>query len=421
MCALVGWSVIVWNQAFAQQKYQQQQSLTHVPTHVANAVLPAYDFTPIEQLLRDSLKRFDGGCSLLLMHNGRVIYEKNFGTINADTIIPIASGSKWLASALLMTFIDEGKLSLRDPVSKYLQYLMGTKATITVQQLFAHTSGYAGEMSVMRDMKITMKEAAYRISSEPLQYIPGTRFAYGGASMQLGGRIMEIIGEKSFEELFQERIAQPLGMTKTSFYGLGKTQNPLLAGGAKSSAREYARFLQMLMNKGVWQGKRMLSEEAIAEMHSNQAGRVPVLRRLQSTSANLTQTNDVADYGLGVWRVSASASPSAAFSSSFSSPHSPPNLVPTLGAPMTASSSATLELMELNSQGRFGFSPWIDVRRNLIGILSTYTPQSKMQATYKRMKQLLREIIPVVNSPIPSSTSTALPQVQQISGAEKKH
>ncbi len=390
-CALVGWSVVAWNQALSQQQHG-----LHSQSSPTSAAFHAYDFTPVEQLLRDSLKNFDGGCSVLLMQNGRVIYEKNFGTMNADTVIPVASASKWLAGALLMTFVDEGKLALRDPASKYLQYLVGTKAGITVQQLFAHTSGYAGEIAVMRDMKIPMKDAAYRISTERLQYTPGTRFAYGGASMQLGGRILEIVGEKSFEELFQERLAQPLGMVHTSFYGLGKTQNPLLAGGAKSSAREYARFLQMLMNKGVWQGKRILSETAITEMHSNQAGRVPVLRRLQSTSATLTQTSEIANYGLGVWRVCASLP--TGISTAFSSPNSTqssPTLVPTLAPPQTT--SATVELIELNSQGRFGFSPWIDVRRNVIGVFSTYTPQDKMQATYKRMKQLLRDIIPTTN------------------------
>jgi CubicO group peptidase (beta-lactamase class C family) len=233
-------------------------------------------------------------------------------------------------------------------------------------------------------MKLTMKDAAYQISMENLAYTPGTHFAYGGASMQLGGRIIEIVGKKPFEELFQERIAKPLGMTHTSFYGLGKTQNPLIAGGAKSSAREYMRFLQMLANKGVWNGRRVLSEAAIAAMYANQAGGVPVLRRLQSTSANLILTSEHANYGLGVWRTSPTATPSE-------------------------------ECVEVSCQGRFGFSPWIDMRRNILGVLATYTPQAKMQATYKRMKQVLREIIPPVYT-----TSASLTNPIRLSGTEQK-
>jgi CubicO group peptidase (beta-lactamase class C family) len=282
--------------------------------------------------------------------------------------------------------VEEGKISLDDPASKYLRYLTGTKAKITIRQLFSHTSGFAGEIPAMRDMKLTMKDAAYRISTEPLVYPSGMNFAYGGASMQLGGRILEIVGGKPFEQLFQERIAQPLGMRNTSFYGLGKTQNPLLAGGAKSTAREYMRFLQMLQNKGMWYSRhprRILSESSIAAMHSNQAGFVPILRRLQSTSANLTLTSELANYGLGIWRVSPTPTPSE-------------------------------DMIEVSSQGRFGFSPWLDARRNLVGILATYTPQARMQATYKRIKQALREIIPPAFPPL------TLQKVQPLSGLEKK-
>jgi serine-type D-Ala-D-Ala carboxypeptidase/endopeptidase len=351
--------------------------------HTAPPTMQHYDFTPVEQLLRDSLhKNFDGGCALLLMQDGKIIYERSFGKIGVDSVLPIASGSKWLASALLMTFVDNGTISLNDPISKHLRYLYGTKGEITIKQLFSHTSGFAGEIATMRDMKLTMKDAAYRISTERFAYPPGTGFAYGGASMQLGGRIIEIVGKKSFEELFQERIAKPLGMTHTTFYGLGKTQNPLLAGGAQSSAREYAHFLQMLVNKGVWNGKHILSEFSVADMHLNHAAGVPILRRLQSTSANLTLTSEYANYGLGVWRTSPTSLPSD-------------------------------ELIEVGSQGRFGFSPWIDVKRNVIGVLATYTPQHKMQATLKQMKKLLRMIIPPVPQPpiqtasIPHNTNAA--------------
>jgi hypothetical protein len=93
-----------------------------------------------------------------------------------------------------------------------------------------------------------------------------------------------------------------------------------------------------------------------------------VLRRLQSSSANLTLVGEQANYGLGVWRTSPTAVPSD-------------------------------EIIELSSQGRFGFSPWIDVKRNLIGILATYTPQNKMQATFKQMKRLIRDIVPTVHLP----------------------
>lgn len=334
-----------------------------------------YDFSRVDKLLRDSLSHFDGGCALVLIHDGRVIYEKGFGTVTADSVMPIASASKWLSGALLLTLVDDRKLALSDSIGKYLQYLSGTKATITVRQLFSHTSGFAGEVPIMRDMKLTMKNAAYAICQERLKYKPGTAFAYGGASMQVGGRIVEIAGGKSWEKLFQERLAKPLGMTHTNFYGLGATENPLVAGSAQSSARDYARFLQMLVNKGVWNGRRVLSESAINEMLSNQAGCVPVMKQYQQVldpaDISMNLTSEKADYGVGVWRISIE-----------------PSLM------LLAQST----LCELSSQGRLGFSPWIDVQRGIIGVLATQTPLRKMAPTYRTLRKLLREILPVPTS-----------------------
>lgn len=213
-----------------------------------------------------------------------------------------------------------------------------------------------------------MKNAAYALCQERLKYKPGTAFAYGGASMQIGGRIVEIVGGKPWEQLFQERIAKPLGMTHTSFYGLGVTDNPLVAGGAKSSAREYTRFLQMIANKGVWQGRRILSEAAVNELCSNQTGFVPLLHPYQQPGTVMVDVGERADYGICVWRITQEP-----FSNALS----------------------TQTLVEIASQGRMGFSPWYDVRRNCIGVLATQTPLRKMNPTYRTLKKILREIMPL--------------------------
>lgn len=328
-----------------------------------------YDFSRVDKLLRDSLSRFDGGCALILIRDGKIIYDKGFGAITTDSVMPIASASKWLSGALLLTLVDEHKIALSDSIGKYLRYLSGTKATITVRQLFSHTSGFAGEIPVMRDMKLTMKNAAYAICQERLKYKPGGAFAYGGASMQVGGRIVEIVGQKSWEQLFQERIAKPLGMAHTNYYGLGVTENPLVAGGAQSSARDYARFLHMLTNKGVWNGRRILSDAAIAEMLTNQAGCVPVLKQYQQQVFDTDFTTaEKADYGVGAWRVSVEFSV----------------MMPPLQ-----------NLGEVSSQGRMGFTPWIDVQRGVIGVLATYTPLRQIAPTYRSLRKLLRDIVPV--------------------------
>jgi CubicO group peptidase (beta-lactamase class C family) len=322
----------------------------------------SYDFSPIDKLLRDSAARFDGGCTLLIMQDGKIVYEKSIGFYSADTVIPIASASKWLASALCMTLYDEGRLALSDSVKKFLPYFTAEKAGITIKHLLSHTSGIAGEITAMRDPSLTLKAAAAAIGAQPLVYKPGSAFLYGGASMQVLGRIVEIAGgQRPFEALFQERIARPLGLIQTSFYGTGKTNNPLVGGGAKSSAREYARFLQMILDKGVWNGKRILSEPAVAAMEQDYTEGVQVMTYANGVLAP-KQPPEKASYGLGMWRVM--------------QPH-------------------TGELVELNSQGKWGFSPWIDRQRGLVGILSTKSNLKIMMPTYRRLKLLLRDIIPL--------------------------
>jgi CubicO group peptidase (beta-lactamase class C family) len=261
-----------------------------------------------------------------------------------------------------------------------------------VRQLFSHTSGFAGEIAVMRDMKLSMKNAVYAICQEPLKYKPGTAFAYGGASMQIGGRIAELVGGKSWEQLFQDRIAKPLGMANTSFYGLGVTDNPLVAGGAKSSAREYMRFLQMISNKGMWQGRRILSEAACLEMMKNHAAGTNVLKQYQQNSATTDSIKEKADYGIGVWRVCAENN--APFTQMLLSQVMPLH-----------------NLLELSSQGRNGFTPWYDMKRNIVGVLATKTPLRKMNPTYRALKRLLREIVPlpqvIAVSPNPPAATTS--------------
>lgn len=324
-----------------------------------------FDFSPIEKLLRDSVKKFDGGCSILLIQDGKVLYEKSFGAYPLDTALPIASASKWLSAALIMSLCDSGWLSLNDSVRKYLPYFVGEKSCITLKQLLNHTSGFPGEIPAMRDLTLTLKQSSQKIGGTTLSYKPGAAFLYGGASMQMAGRIVEIAGgQKAWQQLFDERIAKPLGLSHTHFYAFGKTDNPLIAGGAMSSAREYARFLQMLVNKGVWNGRRILSEQAVTEMHREQTGSVSILH-IVDNQLKPQQPAEKSNYGIGVWRIT---------------------------------SSTSGELIEINSQGRFGFSPWIDIRRNVIGVLSTRTPLKNIMPTYKRLKQLIREIIPAIST-----------------------
>lgn len=229
----------------------------------------SYDFTSLDDLLA-RIARKHGGCALVVVKDEKVIYRKGFGSHGPDKVIPIASASKWLAGALIMSLVDEGKLSLDDQLRKYLPEFTEAKANISIRQLFAHTSGLPAEARCRNDKQTTLERCVNEIARMKLRAAPGEEFYYGGVSMHVGGRIAEIVSGKSWNELFVTRVAAPLGMSHTDFFAYGPTGNPRPAGDARSSVDEYARFLQMILQRGSFGGKRILSESSVVEMHKDQ-------------------------------------------------------------------------------------------------------------------------------------------------------
>lgn len=342
-----------------------------------------YDFTAVDRLLQDSILRLGRGAALVLVQDGKVIYRKAFGRYGADSVVPIASATKWYSGALLMTLVDAGKLSLDDTVGKFFPSVRGAKAGITVRQLFSHTSGVATDAPCLNREDVSLADCAESVLGLPLEFAPGTAFAYGGGSMQVAGRIAEIAGGMLWDTLFRRNIAEPLGMTGTHYDGLGQTINPRIAGGAASSADDYAKFVTMILQRGVYQGRRVLSVESVAEMQKDQTFGVPIIytpyENYESIDSALRETR----YGIGEWRESVD---------------------PESGA-----------LLEVSSQGAFGFSPWVDLSRDYAGVLSIETLLRGAMPTYLKLKELLHAIIPLRATPASagSSGSVALAALEQ--------
>jgi CubicO group peptidase (beta-lactamase class C family) len=237
-----------------------------------------------------------GGRAILVIYkNGQVVYTHSVNEMNlrqkmtnkyfarkqgktADlddytpsTRQPIASCSKWLSAALIMTFVDEGKLKLTDSVGKYLPVLSAhRKGKITISQCLSHLTGIEAP-KLRESLKETkeensMDEAIENIAEMPMEGEPGKVFHYSNAGLQIAGAVLEKISGKNFETLFAERIARPLNMKYTDF-GKGKVALP--AGGAISTPEDYLNFLVMIMNKGVFNNKRILSENSITQMQVN--------------------------------------------------------------------------------------------------------------------------------------------------------
>jgi CubicO group peptidase (beta-lactamase class C family) len=277
------------------------------------------------------------GAIVLIQQHGRPVYLKYFGVrdvatnapMTSDTIFALHSMTKPITSVAAMMLIDAGKLSLSDPVSKFIPAFadvkvgVGTTAAdgtrflklvavdrpVTVMDLLRHTSGitydYIGGKLIDKaymdsglfDGRFDNKEFAERIAKLPLARQPGTLWRYGH-STDVVGRIIEIVSGQTLYQFEKQHIFEPLGMTSTKFVletadELARMAQPLPSdailisaendrrshpewesggGGLVSSLSDYARFAQMILNGGQLDGKRLLSPAAFKSMTSDHIG-----------------------------------------------------------------------------------------------------------------------------------------------------
>jgi len=256
--------------------------------------------------------------------------------MQTDNIFRICSQTKAITSIALMMLFEEGKFLLDDPVSEYIpeyanptvldQYFekdttfttVPAKREITIRNLLTHTSGieYAGIGSdTMRAIyakygipgefgtdKVLLGDAMKALGKLPLKHKPGERFTYG-LNIDVVGYLVEVLSGESLDQYFRKHIFEPLGMNDTWFYLPAEKQDrlvdvateddqhhlapmpqesvnyPLLKGtyfaggaGLSSTVKDYAVFLQMLLNKGEYNGKRFLSGRTVELITSNQIG-----------------------------------------------------------------------------------------------------------------------------------------------------
>ena len=222
-----------------------------------------------------------------------------------DSIFWIASMTKPITATAVMMMQDEGKLSVDDPVSKYLPEFTGDKAGITIKQCLNHTSGLSEASGEETTDVTTLKDLMPLFTAKPLVFAPGSKWQYCQTGINTAARVVEVVSGKAFPEFLEERLFGPLGMTDTSFYPddariarianaykrtdegkleksaitfLGgksvadKNRYPRANGGLFSTAGDYAKFAQMILNGGESGGKRFLKAETVKQMTSIQTG-----------------------------------------------------------------------------------------------------------------------------------------------------
>ena len=315
------------------------------------------DFSSVTALLQDSLPQFGGG-EFLLRQDGRELYRASFAGWDSTRAVPIASASKWLSGTVLMSLVADGTLSLDDTVGDWLPDAPADKRAVTLRQLFAHTSGLPSLQigGCLDDRTTTLAACAQSILEGPLLSAPGEAFRYGGLSMQVGGYLAEVASGQPFNTLFAERIATPLGLTRTDF---GPGDNPRVAGGASSTAAEYARVVEMLLDGGA----PALTPAAVDSMLADQTRGAEIVYSPYQSLAEALGDPALAEtrYGVGVWRE---------------------RVDPATGA-----------VLEAASQGAFGFSPWIDRPNGVVAVLAVQDDLPALYPTYLELKARVGEAL----------------------------
>jgi CubicO group peptidase (beta-lactamase class C family) len=196
-----------------------------------------------------------------------------------------------------MTFVDEGKISLDDRVSKFLPiFETYGKNYITIRQCLSHQTGIADNPRLIaklleRRKFESLEDEVNSFAKKEIAADPGTTFLYSGMGLNIAGRVLEVVSKTKFDQLIKQRILSPLNMRNSSFTPENYAINP--SGGATSTAGDYMNFMSMLLAKGTFGGKRILSENAILQMQT-----------IQTKNVSKKYSPKVAEgfeYGLGEW------------------------------------------------------------------------------------------------------------------------
>ena len=284
------------------------------------------------------------GAVTLVATSDRILYLQSAGyrdlsekaAMPGNAMFWIASTSKPMTATAFMMLVDEGKVSLDDPVEKYLpefhgqmvkvandgkaqngqaalgsqpsSQLLAANHPILVREILSHTSGLPFKSSAQPGAldTLSLKDSVLSFAAEPLMFQPGTSYSYSNEGINTAARIIEVVTGMPYEKFMQQRLFYPLGMKDTTFwpddeqiarlaetykldpgtkdlaavrisqltYPLNdrKHRFPMPAGGIFSTAADVSKFCQMILNGGVLSGVRYLSPASLHAMTSVQNG-----------------------------------------------------------------------------------------------------------------------------------------------------
>lgn len=265
------------------------------------------------------------GAVVLLARDGCVLHHRAHGhrdlarreAMPVDAIFRIYSMTKPIASVAVLMLMEEGGLTLDEPVARHLPEFAALRLRegspprrpLTLRQLLTHTSGIQIDGGAIDPQAAPdLAEFARRVAAAPLAAEPGSHFRYDGINTDVLCRVVEVVSGQPFARFLQQRLFEPLGMADTGFTvtlaqrrriadissvaddgrlvladarsadepGVALRDYDSGAGGLYSTASDYLRFAQMLLDEGWWRGQRLLSPRTVALMRMNQVGHLDV-------------------------------------------------------------------------------------------------------------------------------------------------
>jgi CubicO group peptidase (beta-lactamase class C family) len=274
------------------------------------------DFAAISERMQQFVSAHQiAGAVTLVGHEGRIVHLAAVGDadleqhrpMSVDTMFRVMSMTKPITATAVMILVDEGQLSLDDPVEKYVPAFADAKLKngdpiqgLTIRHLLTHTSGLVGDQTC----KDSLEATASLLAARPFGFQPNEKWEYG-PSLNVCGRIIEVVTGQRYEDFLAERIVAPLEMKSTTFVP-STDQRPRIAvvyepsgdkktlvpasrlpvdaaretvpnpsGGLLSTAEDMFRFYQMVLNGGELNGQRVVSADAVRAMTSVQTGALP--------------------------------------------------------------------------------------------------------------------------------------------------
>ena len=345
-------------------------------------VLP--DFTEADAWMANFVSTenaFPGGGYIIVDRNMGVIHKAVFGNQTDDSLVLLASTSKVPTVTLLMAMNDDESIDfdINSPIARHLPWVGVWDENITTRHLVSNRSGIPGLGQVLGNLDIasthlcqflpagTLYACAETLYTSPLPQLesapPGTAFDYGGSQWQLSGAVAETVGGASWNQLWDQYIAQPCGMTQSTYgnnlslaadwdgnpESLQGKDNPNMEGGMMANLDDYAKLLSLHLNEGQCETNRVMSADSVAYM-----------RKLT------TQFENGRGYGMGWW---------------------------------SESSEGDEESTLFTDGGAWGSLSWIDTKRDYAGVVffEEYTMTEASKGSRGVRDQLIRIIADAID------------------------